>query len=209
MLQEQIDGKGVIQPQAEIIYGTWPQKLRIPNAHEPGAENKHTRGHKAVRIWPDVRECSGCGSLMTSSRYRRQAIRFLSTYRCNACGHRFEQETRGFQGFYIGCLVSLLVPVTALLMQGAFTPTQLFGLGVVLGLLMVPVHRNIKLSKAEPVLLRLSGPRLMSRKSGRSMFGRILGGDSPLFGFLLAVLSILVSLVVVFSAAIAASAMAG
>ncbi len=208
MLQEQIGEKGVVQPQAEILYGSWPEKRRITSAQASDTDGSLSRKSKAMRIWPDVRECSGCGSLMTSARYRRQAIRFLSTYRCNACGHRFEQETRGFQGFYIGCLLTLAMPVAALTIQGVFTPTQLFGLGVVLGLLMVPIHRNVKLFKTEPVLLRPRGSRLMSRRSGRNMFGRILGGDSPLFGFLLAVFSIVVSLIVVFSGAFAASAMA-
>jgi len=208
MLQRPIDNTGTDQPPADVIFGTWPGQVRIPATEGHPVAEAAPRHHEASKIWPDARECSGCGSIMTSTRYRRQGPRFLSAYRCSGCGHRFEQETRGFQGFYLGCLLAFSVPAGALVFQDALAPVQLFVLGGIFGLLMVPLYKNFKLFKEQPVVVRLGGSRLLSSKSGRGLFGRILGGDSRVYGFLLAILSAALFLAVVFSAAIAASAMA-
>lgn len=208
MLQQPINTTGTAKPGADVIFGAWPTHVRLPEVEDHPVADDLPNSRRTSTIWPDARECSGCGSIMTSSRYRRQGVRFLSAYRCSGCGHRFEQETRGFQGFYLGLLLALSVPAGALVLQGALAPVQLFVLGGIFGLLMVPFYKNYKQFKAQPVVVRLGGSRLLSRKSGRGLFGRVLGGDSRVYGFLLAIVSAAFFLAVVFSAAIAASAMA-
>ncbi len=206
MHKEQTDDRVLVQAQSDVIFGPWTRKVRIPVAPPKLEKTISYKKARPARVWRDARQCSRCGSIMTSSRYRRQAIRYLAAYHCSVCSYRFEQETRGFQGFYWGCLLFLVAIALLLTYQRAFTTNQLFVLGGVFCLLLVPVARNMKLSKNERVVVRFGGSRLLPRKKDRKLCGRILGGDSKLYGFLLAIAAVAVSLTVLFSALITVSA---
>ncbi len=206
MQKEPTDKKVVVPAQSDVIVGPWIKKVRIPIAQSQLDKKFSRKKSRHSKVWRDARLCSRCGSIMTSSHYRRQAIRYLVAYHCSVCSHRFEQETRGFQGFYWGCLLFFAVIATLLTMQRAFTPTHIFVLGVVSCLLLVPVVRNVKLSNSERVVVRFGGSRLLPSKKNKRLYGRILGGDSMLFGFLLAIGTVAFSLTAVFSAVITVSA---
>lgn len=206
MQKEQTDEKVLVRAQSDVIFGPWEHRVRIP-VGSPHLETENGfRKSRRARIWRDARLCSKCGSLMISSRYRRQVIRFLSAYRCSVCSHRFEQETRGYQGFYWSCLLCFALVASFLISQYVLSSLQLFVLGLVFFLLLVPVYRNIWLFKTEKVAARFGGSRLLPDVNGRRLYGRILGGDSKLLGFLLGLGVVAFFVTVGFSAVIAVTA---
>lgn len=56
------------------------------------------------------RRCFRCNGTMYQRRRKRSFFRYINVFRCNQCRRLFEQETRGFQGFYIGVLITLTSP---------------------------------------------------------------------------------------------------
>jgi hypothetical protein len=132
----------------------------------------------------EKRRCNKCGEIMRSNRYRRSLLRFVRIYRCGHCRRVFEQETRGYQGFYIGAFLTLMAPflASALTAVPSLRPeVVVVCLVTVLGLW--PVFANITRYAQAPVLARVTGQALLPADSRRSLFGRILGGESRLCGF--------------------------
>ena len=156
----------------------------VPKSNHPWATSHHG---------PDVRRCTSCGGEMVTNRYKRHFLRFIRCYRCDACGKKFEQETRGYQGFYIGLLAAvsgpiILVPaVLFFIAYGQVSPWQLAPLITFYFLALLPVCFNILRYRNAPVIWRERARILLRKESSRGLFGRILGGNSRVCGALLAI----------------------
>jgi hypothetical protein len=85
-------------------------------------------------------------------------------------------------------------------------PAVLAGWAVATVLLLVPVMRTLLLYYRQPVLVRSGGCRLLPRHSGRTLLGRILGGDSRVYGFVTALAGLVFLGVQMLSFALAAVA---
>lgn len=147
-------------------------------------------GGRQAAAGPDVRRCVHCGSLMTTSRYKRRFVRFVRLYACDGCHRPFEQDTRGFQAFVLALVPAIAAPAVAGLWAAGVGPV-VPGLVMLLALwaLLSRMRAHARAFRAAPVVRRIGGHagggRLLPRSSGRCLVGRILGGDSRFAGFLL------------------------
>ncbi len=133
----------------------------------------------------EQRRCHSCGETMTSSRYRRSLLRFVRIYRCGHCRRIMEQESRGYQGFYLGAFLTLMAPFLINSLSAAVVALpEIAMLSLVTLLGLWPTATNFGRYMKAPVLVRASGQALLPKDSGRSFFGRILGGESRLYGLL-------------------------
>ncbi len=133
----------------------------------------------------EQRRCHSCGETMSSSRYRRSLLRFVRIYRCGHCRRVMEQDSRGYQGFYLGAFLTLMAPFLARTLSA--TVISLPEIAVVIlvtSLGLWPTLANFGRYVKAPVLVRVSGQALLPKDSGRSFFGRILGGESRFYGLL-------------------------
>jgi len=140
----------------------------------------------------DVRRCSHCGGEMTTDRYKRHFLRFQRCYDCKSCANSFKQDTRGFQGFYLGVFALVAGPI--LVSAASIAP----GFGVQWLLLAFPlalaskvVYANIARYLQAPVIWRKRHSFLLPKESGRSLIGRTLAGESRICGFALAASGVL------------------
>lgn len=145
---------------------------------------------RRIQVGPDVRRCFSCGDDMITHRYQRQFLRYVRCYRCVRCDQGMKHETRGFQGFYIGALIAFLAPLILGGMVPQAHPAFFFGIAAfVLGIGLVPMIQTLRRARQAPIMRR-NWSILLPRSSGRTLIGRILGGDSRFVGMLLGVASI-------------------
>ncbi|NVJ97504.1 MAG: hypothetical protein HWE25_05085 [Alphaproteobacteria bacterium] len=154
----------------------------------------------------EVRRCFSCGSSMSATRYRRSLLRFVRVYRCSNCRRHFEQDARGFQGFYVGLVVTLGAPfIYACLAKPQISYLEIGAVALVMFLLLWPVYVNVGHYLKAPVIMRRVASPLLPVSSGRTYWGRTLGGESRLFG---AVFGVGFGMFAYFSLMIAALALA-
>lgn len=132
----------------------------------------------------EARRCHVCGGSMTSTRYQRLWLRFLDVFDCRHCNARFKQESRGFQGFYLGCMLSLMAPPLWACFGTNKVPEQshLF-IALFFFLTCMPVFKNLLQYFETPVIQRGSPRILSSEESSRGHFMRTLGGSVMSAGF--------------------------
>lgn len=131
----------------------------------------------------EQRRCHSCGETMHSSRYRRSLLRFVRIYRCGHCRRVMEQDSRGYQGFYLGAFLTLMAPFLARTLSATVISLPEIAMVIlVTSLGLWPTVANFGRYIKAPVLVRVSGQALLPKDSGRSFFGRILGGESRFYG---------------------------
>lgn len=132
----------------------------------------------------EARRCHVCGGSMISTRYQRLSLRFLDVFDCQHCSARFKQDSRGFQGFYLGCIVSLMVPPLWACFGTNKIPEQshLF-IALFFLLACMPLIKNLLQYFEAPVIQRGNARILSSEESSRGHFMRTLGGSIMSAGF--------------------------
>jgi len=175
--------------------GQLPLPETVPTGSYEPAHAPHipSRSCNKTHHGPDVRRCTSCGGEMITERYKRHFLRFIRCYHCEECGKKFEQETRGYQGFYVGLLTAIsgpiiLVPaVLFFISYGQVSFWQLAMLVAFYSLALAPISINILRYKKAPVIWRERACILPSKESSRGLIGRILAGNSRVCGALLAI----------------------
>lgn len=164
-------GRPVSEPMDQRIE-RFMRKMRYVFGAKPAAEVEHRR-------------CYSCGETMRSNRYRRSLLRFVRIYRCTHCRRVMEQESRGYQGFYVGTFLTLMTPFfTSSITAASVSVPEVAMLSLVTLLGLWPAMANIGRYMKAPVLARMAGQALLPRSSGRTLLGRVLGGESRFYGLL-------------------------
>lgn len=131
----------------------------------------------------EIRRCYSCGGEMISARYRRSLMRFVRKYRCSHCRRVFEQDARGFQGFYAGYVATILAPfLYACLSKPNPSFVEIGVVALVTFLAFWPLYVNWGHYLRAPIIRRNSAGALLPQNSGRTLVGRVLGGESRFYG---------------------------
>lgn len=138
------------------------------------------------------RRCYSCTGTMVRRGYKRSLLRYLSVFRCDRCRRLFEQETRGFQGFYIGVVLTLLAPLIYALPKA--TEVLVIEVVMLFTLLFIaawPVYLNVERSLRARVLNKGAWAGSEGYYRRRTAIGRILCGDCRWRGVMLGIISTL------------------
>ncbi len=134
----------------------------------------------------ELRRCVSCPGTMAQRGFKRNFLRHLAVFRCSHCRRLLEQETRGFQGFYIGVMVTIATPMLLGVLKAADVGL-LEGLIVFLCLLAAfwPVYLNTEQYLRSRIIKR--GTEARGASSHHNVVAKTLGGDSRLHGAALGV----------------------
>lgn len=164
-------------PQNDVV----ARRKRVQAA--AAARAKAAQAKPRTPVHQETRRCFSCGGTMNATRYRRSLMRFIRVYRCHHCRRMFEQDTRGFQGFYFGLVATLGAPfVYGCFAKPDVSYIEVGMVGMVLFLLFWPLYVNLGHYLKAPVLARNTLSPLLPISTGRTVWGRTLGGESRLYG---------------------------
>lgn len=134
----------------------------------------------------ELRRCVSCPGTMAQRGFKRNFLRHIAVFRCSHCRRLLEQETRGFQGFYIGVMLTIATPMLLGVLKAA-------DVGLLEGLILFlfflaafwPVYLNTEQYIRSRVIKR--GTEARGASSHDSVVAKTLGGDSRLHGAALGV----------------------
>lgn len=138
----------------------------------------------------EQRRCYNCQGVMYQRGFKRNFLRYMTVFRCSSCRQLFEQETRGFQGFYLGSLLAIVTPVGF----GLFVASDLLLLETMVFLMLLiigswPIYLNTENYLRAQVLNK--GPRKTNLPQNwyNTFVARILCGNSRVRGLLFGVIA--------------------